>query len=150
MTAKQPPRTGTGAKEQFPEIEAVTQMIVMGRLTVGNDPGNRNYERISSVDPSFFEVFNFHLVEGTPATVFSQSNGILLTKKLKEKYFGSLPALGKSLKNNVFDAVVAGVLEDFPANTHFYAEFMVPSQTAAANFDFWKDFMATNWNRNAI
>lgn len=150
ITAKHPPRTGTGSKEQFPEIEAVTQILVMGRLTVGNDPGNRSYERISSIDPSFFEVFHFPLLEGTPANIFSQTNGIVLTRKLKERYFGSLPALGKSLKNNVFDGVVVGVLEDFPANTHLYAEFIMPSTTAAAHFDFWKDFVATNWNRNAM
>lgn len=149
LTARHSPRSGTGAKEQFPEIEAVTQMLVMGRLTVGNDPGNRNYERLTSIDPSFFEVFNFHLTEGTPANVFAQSNGIVLTQKLKERYFGSSPALGKTLKTNAFEGVVAGVLEDFPANTHIQADFMVPSQTAAANFDFWKDFM-TNWNRNAM
>ena len=71
LTARNPPRSGTGAREQYPEIEAVTQMLVMGRLTVGNDPGNRNYERMTSIDPSFFEVFNFHLTEGTPAIVFA-------------------------------------------------------------------------------
>ncbi|MCA0235161.1 MAG: ABC transporter permease [Bacteroidetes bacterium] len=149
-TAKCAPRTGTGAKEQFSEIEAVTQLLVMGRMTVGNDPGNRNYEQITTIDPSFFEVFDFQLVEGTPEQVFSQPNALLLTRKLKERYFGTLPAAGKVLKTNTFEGVVAGVLEDFPANTHLHTDLMMPTQTAAANLNFWKDFVATTWDQNAM
>lgn len=149
-TAIHPPRPGLAAKEQFPEIEATTQLLVFGRLTVGNDPGNRNYERVTTIDPSFFEVFNFRLLEGTPDNVFSQPKGILLTRTLKERYFGSLPALNKTLKTNLFEGVVAGVMEDFPANTHLYAEFMVPTQTVAASVPWWNEFMATNWNRNSV
>lgn len=149
-TAKCAPRTGTGAKEQFSEIEAVTQLLVMGRMTVGNDPGNRNYEQVTTIDPSFFEVFDFQLVEGTPEQVFSQPNALLLTRKLKERYFGTLPAAGKVLKTNTFEGVVAGVLEDFPANTHLHADLMMPTQTAAANLNFWKDFVATTWDQNAM
>lgn len=149
-TAIHPPRPGQAAKEQFPEIEAVTQMLVFGRLTVGNDPGNRNYERVTTIDPSFFDVFNFRLLEGTPANVFSQPKGILLTKTLKERYFGSLPALNKTLKTNLFEGVVAGVMEDFPANTHLYAEFMAPTQTVAASVGWWDEFMTTNWHRNSL
>lgn len=149
-TAKCAPRTGTGAKEQFSEIEAVTQLLVMGRMTVGNDPGNRNYEQVTTIDPSFFEVFDFQLVEGTPEQVFSQPNALLLTRKLKERYFGTLPAVGKTLKTNTFEGVIAGVLEDFPANTHLHADLMMPTQTAAANLNFWKDFVATTWDRNAM
>lgn len=149
-TAVNPPRPAAAAREQFPEIEAVTQLAELGRFTVGNDPGNRNYERITVIDPSFFEVFNFRLLEGTPANVFSQANGILLTKTLRERYFGSLPALNKTLKTSQFEGVVAGVMEDFPANTHLDAGLMVPNQTAAAAMEGWKEFMATNWTRNSL
>ena len=60
------PRVGTASKEQFPEIEKVTQLMALGRLTVGNDPANRQYERMTTIDPSFFDVFKLKFIEGMP------------------------------------------------------------------------------------
>jgi putative ABC transport system permease protein len=37
------PRIGTAAKEKFPEVDEVTRLMILGRLTVGNDPENRQY-----------------------------------------------------------------------------------------------------------
>ena len=144
------PQVGYASKEQFPEIEAVTEIIVLGRVTVGNEPGNRNYERVTTVDKGFFKVFNFNFLEGNAENLFSQANGLLLTQSLKEKYFGSGTALGQTLKTNLFDGVVAGVIEDFPPNTHLEGYLIFPEQTASTAFNWWDDFTSTNWHRNAF
>ena len=143
------PRVGTAAKDQFPEIEKVTQLLGLGRLTVGNDPADREYERITTIDSSFFDVFNLKLIEGMPEAVFTQPNGIVITTTLAKKYFGNKSALHKTLHTNIFEGAIAGVIEDFPPNTHLDADMMVPSRLAAASFKGWKEFMQTNWDRNA-
>ncbi len=144
------PRVGVAAKEQFPEIELVSHNLVLGRVTVGNDPGDRQYEGVTTIDPAFFEIFNFNFVEGSIENMKSQPNGILLTKSVAEKYFGSSSAVNKTLWTNQLEAVVAGVIEDFPANTHFDAEFMVTSKTAETLFPWWQRFFNENWDNNTF
>jgi putative ABC transport system permease protein len=144
------PRVGTASKENFPEIEKVTELLVVGRLTVGNDPANRQYERITVIDSSFFDVFDLKFVEGSPETVFSQANGLLLTRSLAKKYFGNAPALHKAFFAGNSDRVIAGVIEDFPANTHLTAGLMMPVQTAASSYSWWREFVQGNWHRNAF
>ncbi len=144
------PQVGYTAKEQFPEIEAAAEIVVLGRMTVGNEPASRGYERITVVDEGFFDVFDFKFLDGNAQSVFSQPNALLLTRSVKEKYFGKASALGKTLRLNEVDGVVAGVVEDFPPNTHFTANLMLAPQTAAVVFDWWKEFVATNWHRNAF
>ena len=144
------PQVGYASRQQFPEIEAVTEGTGLGRITVGNEPGNRNYERITTIDEDFFKVFNFEMIEGSPEQLFSQPNGILLTRTIKEKYFGSAPALGQTLRTQSADAVVAAVMEDFPSNTHLDGGLMLPSQTTAAFYNFWENFVQNNWDRNSL
>lgn len=149
-TAASGPQIGLSAKTQFPEIEAVSQILVLGRLTVGNEHENRQYVQISTIDPGFFEVFNFRLLEGDPQHIFEQPNGIVLTESDCKRFLGEGPYLGKTLRTNVFDAIVAGVLPDFPDNTHMTADLMLPNSTAATVFKWWDSFTSDNWHRNSF
>ncbi|MCB9036678.1 MAG: ABC transporter permease [Lewinellaceae bacterium] len=144
------PQVGLMAAEQFPEVERVTQILPLGRMTVGNDPANRHYEPISVIDSNFFEVFNFSLLEGSASSLFSSTNAFLLPENLAEKYFGSQQAAGQKLTANDREGEVLAVMEDFPANTHLDGKVMVPSTTAAAIFRWWNDFVSTNWHRNTF
>ena len=144
------PRVGRASAEKFPNVQSVTELIELGRLTVGNDPNDRHYERITAIDSSFFNIFNFTFIEGSPQNTFRQANGIVLTKKLAKKYFGSEPALNKSLYTNVATFVVAGVIENFPENSHLDADILLTEQTVASVFKWWNNFVQTNWNRNAF
>lgn len=143
------PRVGRASAEQFPEIEVSTELMVLGRLTAGNDPLDRHYERITTIDSSFFNVFDFKFIEGSPSTAFTQADGIILTKKLAKKYFGNEPALHKSLYTNISNYVVVAVIDNFPVNSHLDADLLMPEQTARSAFKWWTNFVQTNWNRNA-
>lgn len=150
LSARSGPQVARRAKEIFPEMEAATQVLVFGRVTVGNDPASLSYERISTIDRDFFEVFNFQLKEGTPQNIFSTPNGVVITESLSEKYFGRESALGQTLRTNILEATVVGVLEDFPENTHLEAFMMFPTQTNSANFDWWDEYVTTNWEDNSF
>ncbi|PHN01944.1 ABC transporter permease [Flavilitoribacter nigricans] len=141
---------GIKVEEVFPEIEASTQIMVLGRLTVGNEPAKMSYEQVSTIDRDFFEVFNFKLTEGTPQKIFSTPNGVVITERLSEKYFGRESALGQPLHTNMFEGTVVGVLEDFPENTHMEGYLMLPTQTASAIFPWWDEYTSTNWDDNSF
>jgi putative ABC transport system permease protein len=148
VSAQSGPLVGATAEERFPEIEAVTQIMPFGRITVGNDPASRSHEPISAIDRDFFEVFNFQLKEGDIDEIFASTNGMVITEALAEKYFGRQPALHQNLHTNYFDGIVVGILENFPENTHMDGYVMLPTPTASAVFDFWDEFVSTNWEDN--
>lgn len=149
-SARSGPQLGLRAKEVFPEVEAATQILVAGRLTVGNEPANLSYEQVSTIDRDFFEVFNFQLKEGRPRDIFSTPNGLVITERLAEKYFGRESALGQTLRTNLVEGTIVGVLNDFPENTHMEGHLMVPDQTASGMFSWWDEYVSTNWEDNSF
>jgi putative ABC transport system permease protein len=104
------------------------------------------------VDPSFFEVFNFPLQKGNPATALAEPNGLVLTQKAAEKIFGKSDAIGKTVSISGYgDFMVTGVLQEFASKTHFAFE-MLGSTTALPAIEKHKDAKNVfetsldNWN----
>jgi putative ABC transport system permease protein len=66
-------------------------------------------------DDSFFKIFSFKFLYGTPATALNQVASVVLTSSTAKKYFGDENPIGKVLridKNN--NVMVSGVIEDVP------------------------------------
>ena len=105
--------------ESFPEIEALTRVM-------GGNYGVRHgdveaVEHTSSVDPSFFKVLGFPLIEGEPDTALSSPDSIAISRAMALKYFGTVNALGMTLELDRKTTVrVDGVFEDLPSNTNLY------------------------------
>ena len=86
-------------------------------------------EQISFADSTFFDMFDFPLVEGNQAA-FKNKYSIFLSTQLAEKYFGDDDAVGKTLTlnfaNNVeIQAIVGGVLKKVPINNTFVFDAML-------------------------
>lgn len=90
-------------------------------------PGNTLYtvgdkkiweENTGFADAAFFQLFNFPLLEGDPATVLKDPYTIVLTESTAKKYFGNESAIGKLIKvGNGYSCTVTGIAKDLPANT---------------------------------
>ncbi len=114
-------------KDEFPEITDTCRYTTAPRFLVRYED-NRFYESgLGMADPSFFTMFSFPLVKGDPETVFKQLNAIALSESMAEKYFGQEDPIGKVLRlENQFDLIVAGVMQDIPANSHLQFDFVMP------------------------
>jgi putative ABC transport system permease protein len=114
--ATTPERLAAEMKLDFPEI--ATTVRVMGQ-TVGLRHGDvEATEEIESADPEFFAVLGFPLLSGDPATALAEPDSIVLTRRLAEKYCGTVDCLGQTLDiNQVHPVRVTGVAEDPPSNT---------------------------------
>ncbi len=113
-------------KEEYPEIEAVTHVTDWGPmvLSVGE---NSFYENTTFVDPGFFEMFDFEVLEGNPVEALSSPGHIILTRSVAQKLFGTESALGKSLKvESELDFEVKAIVEDLPENTNFKFTAFLP------------------------
>jgi putative ABC transport system permease protein len=72
-------------------------------------------------------MFSFRLITGDPETVFRQLNALVISESTVEKYFGDEDPIGKVFRlENMFDLVVAGVMEDVPTNSHLQFDFVMP------------------------
>ncbi len=77
-------------EENYTDVEHAVRFIGAGRELFANDERDvRFYEEdFYYVDSSVFEVFNFPLIAGDPATALVAPNTAVVTQSTAEKYFG--------------------------------------------------------------
>ena len=93
------------------------------------DVGGRKFEEkeIFYAEPSFFQIFSFPLIEGNKATALVRPDGIVISRRIAQKYFGNEIAIGKTIRlNNTNDVTITGVLQDIPTTSHLQFDFLLP------------------------
>ncbi|WP_232074198.1 ABC transporter permease [Spirosoma aureum] len=89
----------------------------------------------------FFRMFSYKLLQGNPETALDAPNGIAISRKMADQFFGSPEkAIGKAIRyENKDDLTVTAVFDNLPANS-------------SQQFDFlrtWKDYVKVNdWVNN--
>lgn len=111
-------------QDNFPEVESATRLFY-AIPRVFKD-GAVFDQSMTMVDPGFFEVFDFPLLEGNRDTALSTNNNIILSKDTAQRYFGQETAMGKTLtvccfgpESESIDFVVTGIMAETPDNSHF-------------------------------
>jgi putative ABC transport system permease protein len=91
--------------------------------------GEKNFMemKLATVDPSFFEIFQYPFIQGNPRTALEDRYSIVLTKSLAEKCFGDEDPMGKVLQISSTDFKVTGVMEDIPKNSHLQFDYVFPA-----------------------
>ncbi len=104
--------------EEFPEVElSVRVRQPLNGYFVYKD---LNYEakEVSFVDSSFFKMFSFKLLSGTPGAVLADPYSIVLSESLATKIFGDDDPVGKVINwKGTYSVVVKGIVEDCPENS---------------------------------
>ncbi|MGC3982658.1 MAG: ABC transporter permease [Steroidobacteraceae bacterium] len=81
-----------------------------------------NSETLYWADPTFFYVMPLPSLAGDPTAALADPNGLVITRRIARKYFGTDAPIGKTLQANGHWLRVAAVLEDLPPNTHLNTE----------------------------
>lgn len=105
-------------KDKFPEIESSTALYRSSRwLKYDDKPIETNY---FLVDSTFYDIFDFKLIQGNPETVLDNPTNIVVTPVYARKVWGDEDPMGKSIMfdENEEPLVVAGVMEPMK-NTAF-------------------------------
>lgn len=81
-----------------------------------------------TVEPDFFDMFDFKWLAGEPHTSLQDPHSVVLTKETAIKYFGDWHhAIGQTLTiDNAILAKVTGILATIPANTDFQLKIVMP------------------------
>ena len=114
--AVMPERLAGELKLDFPEVAATTRMVAQSAALRHGDV--EAIEDIQSADANFFAVLGFPLLSGDPATALAEPDSIVLTRRLAEKYFGTIDCVGETLDfNRTHPVRVTAVAEDPPSDT---------------------------------
>jgi len=139
-------------QNDFPEIANATRVVGEMESTKHIFKWNNNsiYETKGYyVDSTFFSVFDYAWVEGKPEHALQEPFTIVLTKKVKDKLFGSSPALGETIEINNTSGnhqfKVTGVVDASAYKSHIRANFYMAMRSGGIG-----EFVTTNntWSGN--
>ena len=129
--------------KDIPEIEKASQLLweTQPVFKVGDTFDN---EKGRYVQADFLSMFSFKLSEGEPKTALNRPDGVVISKKLADKYFKGVDAMGKTIRiDNKEDKIVTGILDEIPSNSSMKFDFLM-------SFDQWKKDQkwAQEWGNN--
>jgi putative ABC transport system permease protein len=114
----------------YPAIENIVR-IVPFRNAIVKIGEQKFYSRNAySTDSSFFKIFDFKVLSGSRENAFSQPGRAFICRSMALTYFGTTDVAGREITIlHQMDPVpkvytIDGVMEDFPANSHFHAELL--------------------------
>lgn len=119
-----------GLYDNFPEIKEVVRIIKSDNsvITVGQEKFTSNH--LYFTNKEFFKSFDFKLLHGNKLNLFSEPNQVAISKDKALSYFGTTDILGKEIKlkeqysRSTYSYTIAGVMENFPTNSHFKADLL--------------------------
>jgi putative ABC transport system permease protein len=147
--ATSPPPMAPLMPEFFPEVE-LTARIYGRNVSISRGEGTEEtsfeQDRVFFADSSIMKMFTFQFLKGNPERALLDPFSVVITDEMAKKYFGNKEALGESLLFGGKHAFkVAAVVKDFPENSHFRFNMLVPYDNM---FDMESDEAAVRMRAN--
>jgi putative ABC transport system permease protein len=106
-------------KKDFPEVQDAVRINAEGGGIIEYNNKKIKEGAIFFTDPSFFTIFSYRFLAGNKSAL-QKPNSIVLTKTLAAKLFAHPDtALNKTVYVDKAPALVTGVIDDVPHNSHF-------------------------------
>src|SRR5215831_13012199 len=77
------------------------------------------------IDSSWFSVFHYDFVKGTPADFNNHPFSMVLTESKAKKYFGNDDPIGKTIRMDTIDYEIRGVVKDIPPYSSFQYDVLI-------------------------
>jgi len=125
-------------KNEFSQIKNAATIVLYPNSDLivldKNGQAAKKFKENSGVfftEPSFFNIFNFSFLIGSPETSLKDVNSVILTKEIAIKYFGDYKsAMGGLIKlNNQTTLKVSGILNTIPENSDFQLRVILQYNT---------------------
>jgi len=130
---------GQALKENLPGVICFSTFQSYPKIVVRNEE-KRFYEtNVSGADSSFFKIFSFQFIKGSPDQALRNPFSVVLTQNMANKYFGNNDPINEDLEIDGVMHKVTGVIEDIPSQSHIQFDFLTSSQIME------KYNSSTNW-----
>ena len=129
--------------ETFPEIENYVRLSPIGGGLIQWEEKKIPMQQSFFCDSTYLDIFNVGLLLGRADEVLVAPSSLLISESFARKIFGdenpvgqvlTIPAGRQNAESSSFQ--VSGVMEDFPANSHFHPEF-VATPSESSYLDSW-------------
>ena len=135
---------GTELKENIPECKEVMQYLTINsnvkRLSLTDQ------ERIHVAQASFFDLFDFEILQGEKSDALSEIHNVIITPSVAKKYFGSGSPIGQTIALQVggswTDFTVSAIVEEAPSNASHQYTIIIPFDNIKA---FTSDQGRSSW-----
>ena len=129
--AGSPPALTPFLESGFPSILSACRVFYpymrAGATGLVEAAGKRIYERdVIYADSTFFRMFDAPFLEGDPGAALDAPDKMVLSKEAARRYFGEEQALGNLITLNSEHVFRVSGVVDFPSNSHFDFDFVVP------------------------
>jgi len=142
--------SGPTLKKEFPEIVDYVRFYHFQKITFVHNNLVFGDNKGAIADQSFFNVFQYPLLQGDIKNALVNPYSIVLQENLAKKIFGEENPIGKTLSifwGDEATVTVTAVLKDIPENTHIKNNFLISFETIKT-WDAFKGQQELNWNQN--
>ena len=135
---------GPNLVNTLPDVEAATRIgVSWAASSVRAGEKYFDKERILVADSTFFSLFTYQFISGTPASALSRPYTVVLTASAARRYFGDENPIGRTInRENSQDLEVTAVVKDPPTNTHIKFDALASFESLNAQR---KSFFENNW-----
>jgi len=126
-----PPAFATFLKQQYPEVNATTRILMRSDKFLIENADKKGYEEKGMyVDSNFFHVFPVRFLNGNKYTALNEPKSLVISEDIANRYFGNENPVGKTLKINKDDFTVRAVFAKLPEHFHLRFQYMMPMSAA--------------------
>lgn len=133
-------------ENNIPEIEQVSRVYSFSTPLQTADDEEALFASVFMVDPAFFIMFDFELIQGNRHDVMNNPQSVVLTTDAVEFYFGDEDPMQKVIDMQIGSEakqfVVAGVAKNTPANSSLDFDVVIPFSNAPS---FFSDNAQQSW-----
>jgi putative ABC transport system permease protein len=135
------PALAPAAETELPEVLKAVRVNGGGRLDLSYNDNALKCDAGFRTESSFFEIFDFKILEGKKEGTLDEPNSIAITKKLAKRIFGDENPIGKTIKlNQTTELHVVALVANPPTNSHIQFD-LLRSMTPAQNEDGFRQFL---------
>lgn len=142
-------------KGSFPEVEDVIRFQGAGPVTVwyNNEPLKMEDGKVTYAEKNFFRLLDFPLEKGNAASVLSDKKNVVISQRTAKRIFGRQDPVGKIIsyaKNDTISFTVAGVMKDFPSNSSYDYDIIMPLEAHPSHLENAADRSNNSFNYTAL
>lgn len=135
------PALGPAVEEELPEVINSVRISGGGRLDLSYEDNLLRCDAGFRTESSFFEIFDFEIIDGKKEGVLDEPNTIAITQTLATRLFGTESPIGKVVRlNQNQDLHVVALVADPPKNSHLQFD-LLRSMTPAQDEEGYRQFL---------
>ncbi|MEO9852293.1 MAG: ABC transporter permease [Reichenbachiella sp.] len=133
-----PSLTGATLMNEYDAIDNFVRLSGGSEMLISVDQEYFYETEIYQTDSSFFNIFDFELLEGDRKTCLTESNTMVISKSLAEKWFPNGSAMGKTVKTDGEDTkIITGIMANPVINTSVPAHGLLSYGTNTQGQNAW-------------